>query len=1157
MRKILTVFRKVFERFWYGLNLGIRTKLLIVFLLVKIAPLIVIAAIAWYQFNVLGEELRAISGADSTNALNASAVENIERMSTDTALRVADFLYERDDDIRYVANLAGAFEGDVQLVRDAFSQFVRGKTRRLVKSGQWALAEDGGSWTPVNTPDMSHTLGQSTNPQNDTERDGSAFHPRPADGYEYENVPVYDEITFVGLNGVELVKVGTADMPGSRKVNYAGWFKTDDTKDISVRANTFVRAETYWQELDSLTSQRGSDIYVSDVTGAYVGSNYIGMYTPKNVDAASVERGYAIEYDPEGQSYAGAENPNGKRFEGIVRWASPVFAGGEKIGYVTLALDHDQIMEFVDHQTPVNERYTELPSAYEGNYAFIWDYQCRSICHPRHNSIVGYDPVTGDPEIPWVETEIYGELLERSGLDAERAAELTARERFAVLKGNWPNIINSSPTYELIRGLAVFNDQKRPPDKTAASDLTQLGYVGLDGRYLNNAPQCTGWMDLTAHGGSGSFYILWSGIWKLNTAAAIPYYTGRYAPSEDNGFSRRGFGFVAIGAGLDDFTAPARATVERLEDATRENLTTTTIQLVVTTGIILTLVVLMAVWLASFITGNITYLIHGISRFRAGERQFRFKQSVKDEFGTLADSFDDMADSIVGSVRSPLSIVDMDMNIIYMNEYSLEIIGCTLDTVVGKPYRDYSIYPSGTVYCPITALLENRDAATLHIVKTGKYIQGAANYLYNSAGEKAGYIVSSADVTDMVNKQIELELAIEAANAANEHKGEFLARMSHEIRTPMNAVIGVTNIVRSELDSLTAESGYTSWTEDIRNHLSQIESSSQHLLGLLNDILDISKIEAGKIDLSDEGTDLKKLVETVADIIRPRCEEKNIRFITQFDDFRPSAFKCDSLRLRQVLINLLGNAVKFTPELGRIDFCALEIWRTESRARFKFAVRDTGIGIPQETISTIFQPFEQADKGITRKYGGTGLGLAISSRIVELFGGEIEVKSTPGEGSEFSFEIELETSHDSGGEDIEFNDPTGRFAGKRALLVDDVEINREIVKFMLAQTGIELDEAGDGAAAVGLFKESPLYGYDVIFMDIRMPGMDGYDAARAIRALPRDDAATVPIVALTANAFKDDIDRAMSAGMNAHVSKPVEMEALTEALFKFVLHNKL
>jgi signal transduction histidine kinase/CheY-like chemotaxis protein len=1147
----------LFERFWYGLNLGIRTKLLIVFLLVKIAPLIVVAAIAWHQFNVLGEELRAISGADSTNALNASAVENIERMSTDTALRVADFLYERDDDIRYAAALAGSRGGDAELVRDALSRFVRSKTRRLVKSGDWILAEDGSSWEPVGTADMSHTLGRSTNPQNDTERDGSAFHPRPADGYEYEDVPVYDEITFIGLDGVELVKVGTADMPGSRKVNYAGWFITDDTKDISDRQNTFVRAETYWPELDNLTSRRGEDIYVSDVTGAYVGSNYIGMYTPDTVSAAASERGYAIEYDPERQSYAGEENPNGRRFEGIVRWASPVFADGEKIGYVTLALDHDHIMEFVDHQTPVNERYTELPSAYEGNYAFIWDYQCRSICHPRHNSIVGYDPETGDPEIPWVETDIYSELLARSGFDEQRAGALTARERFDALKGNWPNIINSSPTYELIRNLAIFDNQRRPPDKTAASDLTQLGYVGLDGRYLNNAPQCTGWMDLTANGGSGSFYILWSGIWKLNTAAAIPYYTGRYAPSEENGFSRRGFGFVAIGAGLDDFTAPARATVSRLEAATHENLTTTTVQLIATTGVILILVVLMAVWLASFITGNITYLIHGISRFRSGERQFRFRQPVKDEFGTLADSFDDMADSIVGSVSTPLSIVDMDMDVIYMNEHGLELIDCTLDMVVGKPYREYSIYPSGTEYCPITALLENRDAATMHLTRTGKYIQGAANYLYNSAGEKAGYIISSADVTEMVNKQVELERAIDAANSANEHKGEFLARMSHEIRTPMNAVIGVTNIVRSELDALTAESGYTSWTYGIRNHLSQIESSSQHLLGLLNDILDISKIEAGKIELSDEGADLKKLVETVADIIRPRCEEKNISFITRFDDFSPSVFKCDSLRLRQVLINLLGNAVKFTPELGRIDFDALEIGRSENGALFRFAVRDTGIGIPESTITTIFQPFEQADKGITRKYGGTGLGLAISSRIVELFGGKIAVKSAPGEGSEFSFDIELEAAQEIDSADIEAKDSKDRFFGKRALLVDDVDINREIVRFMLAQTGIELDEAGDGAVAVELFKESPVYGYDIIFMDIRMPGMDGYDAARAIRALPRADAATVPIIALTANAFKDDIDRAMSAGMNAHVSKPVEMEALNETLFKFVLSNKL
>jgi signal transduction histidine kinase/ActR/RegA family two-component response regulator/HAMP domain-containing protein len=845
------------------------------------------------------------------------------------------------------------------------------------------------------------------------------------------------------------------------------------------------------------------------------------MYTPENAES----RG--LEFKPEEEAFAGRENPNGKRFKGIVRWAAPVVRGGRIAGYVTLALDHDHIMELVDHVTPMNERYVEMPSAYEGNYAFIWDYRCRSICHPRHHSIVGFDPETGEPAIPWLEDQIYNEW-QASGL----------------------------PYTEFIKDVPVFQGQSR--SRKPAPELTAAGLVGLDGRYLNNAPQCTGWFDLTREGGSGSFLILWSGIWKPNTAAAIPYYTGNY------GNTKRGFGFVAMGAGLEDFQRPALETKAVLdmviEDANRtlgktaqdtrntisNNLIRTNISLGISAGIMILFIVLIAIWMASVFTDSILRLNKGISRFRAGERQFRFHAQVKDELGNLANSFDEMADSLVAADRDLLIIINMEQKIIYVNNRALENINKTLDETIGRPYSEISFYPVDPKYNPITSLLDKREAEILYLPDKNRYVRGKATYLKDKNGLNIGYIITTSDVTEMVNQQKELERAVSEANNANAHKGEFLARMSHEIRTPMNAIIGMTNIVKKQL---TENSGDM---DTMMNNIAQIEASSQHLLGLLNDILDISKIEAGKIELSSEPADLLKLANTVVTIIKPRCDEKNITFDTRFDLPAKIGHLCDPLRLRQVLINLLGNAVKFTGEMGTVSFSIILKKRDKGISWIYFSVKDTGIGIPEEAMQKLFKPFEQGNKQITQTYGGTGLGLVISKSIVQLFGGDIEVKSKPGEGTEFSFELTLQEAASYEEEEVAVEDVAGKLKGRRALLADDVAINRMIAISLLEETGLEVDEAEDGVQAVEIFKKSAQNYYDIIYMDIQMPNMDGYEATAQIRALTRPDAQTVPIVALTANAFKEDIDRAIANGMNAHLAKPMEPDKVLEVTLRLL-----
>jgi signal transduction histidine kinase/CheY-like chemotaxis protein len=1264
------------------IQLGMKDKLILIFLLVKIIPLILLSIIAWRQFAILGNTLEAIAVKDSFQSLNASAVENIERMSTDTAQRVANFLYERDADIRYLADIAGAYGGDTGRMEEVFGRFVKNRTGRLAARGKWALAPDGKSWVPKEVPDRSDTLGVSKNEQNNDTVNGSTFHPRAADALIYENAPLYDEVTFIGLDGMERVKIGATDLPGSRKTRYKDAFITGDTKLVSDKRNTFVRAESYWPALAALTRERGGDIYVSDVIGAYVNSNYIGMYTKENVEKAAKDRGYDIAYDPEAQSYAGRENPNGHRFEGIVRWAAPAYSGGEKIGYVTLALNHDHIMEFVDHQTPMLERYTELPSAYEGNYAFIWDYQCRSICHPRHNSIVGFDPETGDPHIPWVSLSIYNDLLAKSGVAGDALAKLTAREKFDILKANWPKLINfpedGRPVYNLIKGQTVFENQKRTDpngpdsDHTVAPDLTRLGYVGLDGRYLNNAPQCTGWMDLTEHGGSGSLYILWSGIYKLNTAAAIPYYTGQYAPSEANGYSRRGFGFVAIGAGLEDFTRPAAEMGNRLSAAVKSNLKDTSLQLIMATLALIFLVVIIALWMASYLTGNITRLITGVSRFRAGERQFRFRSVVRDEFGTLANSFDDMADSIVDSVTAPLAIINMDRKIIYMNDEGIKAIGKTLSEIIDTPYSQNSIYPFGSKFCPITALEEGREAEAFYLESDGRYLRGSAHWFLDKTGEKIGYIITSTDVTEIQN-------AREKSEQANRAKSGFLSNMSHEMRTPMNAIIGMTTIAKSSAD-----------VEKKDRCIEKIEEASTHLLGVINDILDMSKIEANKLDISPVSFDFEKMLQKVVGIVNFLVDEKAQNFSVHIDRNIPRVLIGDDQRLTQVITNLLGNAVKFTPEGGSITLDARLAGEEQCVCTLQISVTDTGIGISEEQQSRLFTSFEQADNDTSRRFGGTGLGLAISRRIVELMGGRIWIESELGKGSTFVFTAQVTRGVEEqrsfldpgvnwsnvrvlavddspeileyfgeiagrlgvacdlapGGEEacalIEKNGPydiyfvdwkmpgmdgiefsrrlkrqgvTGHscvvimisavawsviedearaagvdkflskplfvssiadcvneaigtaaclaaaeesrleeencFKGCRILLAEDMEINREIVLTLLEPTGLSIDCAENGAEAVRLYSEAPDR-YDMIFMDVQMPEIDGYEATRRIRALGVPGVREVPIVAMTANVFREDVEKCLDAGMNDHVGKPLDFDEVLDRLSKYL-----
>ena len=663
-------------------HLSLRTKLIWLFVVIKVLPLLLLAMLAWEGFRLLGDHVQrqtrqltgdvrqTVGGMAETlsrqaqDALNARAREELERLTTDTARRVAEFLYSRDVDILQAARLAPTSA--------QYALFIAGRSRLLVDGGHWQLAADATHWVPeekngeIVTP---FVPGVSSNPENET-----AFHYRPPERVRPQvSRPLYHEMTFVGLDGRERIKIAA-----SGKLPRA-------LRDVSRPENTWSKAETYFAELKKL---KPGEIYVSEVIGPYVGTRVIGHYTPE----AARLRG--IDFAPETEAYAGKENPLGKRFRGLVRWATPVVENGQITGYVTLALDHDHLMSITENLLPTSERYTRIADASSGNYAFMWDHKDRAIAHPRHHSLAGFDPATGRRVVPWLEESIY--------------------ERWQA---------SAQPLETFLEQVQPFEAQAR--NKRPAAALTEAGTVGLDCRYLNFAPQCVGWHDLTRSGGSGSFLILWSGVWKITTAAAIPYFTGQY------GQTPRGFGFVTIGANLEDFQLPAVRMGEQLEhrvvrlerdidkqqlairDSIRESVRGLGIDLGWSTLIMIGVVIGVAFWLAWLISRRIGELIVGLGKVEAGDYAYRFEKHSEDELGKLTDSLNRMAHHVESA------------------------------------YEDL------------------KDAKRSEEVRLAAMVEQRTEELRHARFE---------------------------AEKASSAKSLFLANMSHEIRTPLNGVLGLAQI---------------------------------------------------------------------------------------------------------------------------------------------------------------------------------------------------------------------------------------------------------------------------------------------------------------------------------------------------------------------------
>ena len=1119
---------------------SVRTKLLALFVVIKVVPLVLVALIAWRGVILLGEEMHGHANhmvgvahervdamldemaSQVTDALNQRAREELERLTTDTARGVAQFLYARDEDLRQAARIA---PGEA-----IYTLFIQGRWRPVVDTGSWKLSDNGAEWVPV-TADAPRNdrLVTPGNPENQKE-----FHYRPPESVvATKRKPLYHEITFIGLDGREKVKVsGTSLLPR-------------DLRDVSKPENTWCKAETYFSELKHL---KPGEIFVSEVIGAYVGSHIIGPYTP---DAAK-KRG--IPFRPEDEAYAGRENPAGKRFKAIVRWATPVVQEGKVIGYVTLALDHDHLMAMTDHLLPTPERYARIADASGGNYAFMWDYKDRAIAHPRHHSLPGFDPITGRRVTPWLEEGLF-QRWQASG----------------------------EPLEKFLAKVPEFDAQSR--EKKPASVLTAAGTVGLDCRYLNFAPQCVGWNDLTKNGGSGSFLILWSGVWKITTAAAIPYFTGQY------GKTPRGFGFVTIGANIGDFQRPVSAMKSRLDEGERNfeaqlegqkssirdtidhAIESLGVHLTSSTLFMIAIVIAVAFWLAGLLTRRINLLIAGLKRVEAGEYGYRFADQTKDELGSLARSLNQMTENVelayldlhdskiheserlaamvdertaglenerarlrtlINTLPDLVWLKDPDGRFLACNKKFERLMGAPEAEIIGKTDYDFVPEELATSFrendrkaieagCPCV----NEEKVVFADDGHEELLETIKTPMFDARGGLVGVLGIARDVTRSHRLMEDLERAREQAEQSGRAKGAFLANMSHEIRTPMNAIIGMADLAL--LDDLTPKQ---------LNYLSKIKVAGDSLLTLINDILDFSKIEAARLEMERIPFVLEEVFERVTSVVGLRAENQGCELICDIAD-DSQILVGDPLRLGQVLINLVNNALKFSTD-GDVTVRVSAIASAAHSVELQFSVSDQGIGMTEEQVDHLFEPFTQADTSTTRRYGGTGLGLSICRQLVTLMGGRVWATSSLGEGSTFYFNAKFETrGWDRRAGIARFGERLAAEAHRPVLLVDDNPLALRVLERMLRQLNLEVHVADSGELASSLVENARYPDYICCLVDWRMPGISGIETIQKLRdRYGRNQRPSPPMILATAYSHHEDLDE-VAGIVDGVLAKPV------------------
>ncbi|MFB3766673.1 MAG: ATP-binding protein [Methanotrichaceae archaeon] len=503
----------------------------------------------------------------------------------------------------------------------------------------------------------------------------------------------------------------------------------------------------------------------------------------------------------------------------------------------------------------------------------------------------------------------------------------------------------------------------------------------------------------------------------------------------------------------------------------------------------------------------------------------------------------DFAD-IMNTVGQGLLVTGEKWRIEYVNPAFARMVGKPLEDIIGKSMDDFITPEDLPMLNQERARRLAGETSTYNLRlrrSDGRIIWVQATGVPRRVGDRiAGSISVIADLTDRIAAENELLRAKEAAEEAARAKAQFLANMSHEIRTPLNAIIGMTGLL---LD--------TSLDSDQRECLEIVQSSADILISIINNILDFSKLEEGKRKIENQPFDLHRCIDGSMDLVARKAAEKYLTLNYLIEDRVPRIVVGDVTSLCQVLVNLLSNAVKFT-DAGEISVSVTGHPRSDGKFNLHFAVQDTGIGIPQDRMNSLFQSFSQLDMSASRKYGGTGLGLAISKRLVELMGGNIWVESEPGRGSTFHFTIvvgvPLNGSHLPAAKRIHHTCmQTDQLSSLKLLLAEDNLINQNVALRMLKKLGIVADVAANGLEVLEALERQ---NYDIVLMDVQMPEMDGFEASRAIRE--RWGERAPHIIAVTAHAMEDDRKRCIEAGMDDYISKPVRIEDLAEMLYKHI-----
>ncbi len=1043
-------------------SFGIRKKLISIFVVIKVVPLIVLAWFAWSEISTLVETLQhhyqiaveeskgvtkqvvELSTDNSIRALDLKARETIERLTTDTARQVAAFLYDRDQDVI----IASLLEPDAE----AYERFLSTRNRQRSVHGPMAFDENNGKWDVITGEPLPTPAPIITATINDNKRDFHSRHPDFVNGPV--NKPLYLEMTFIDLHGVEQVKVTTSDL------------LTTTLQDVTKKENTYCSAETYFQHLSEL--QEG-EIYVSEVIGPYIKTHMIGTYTPERAQ----ERG--IVFDPENSGYAGRENPVGKRFQGLIRWATPLLKNGKKIGYATLALDHSHIMEFTDYIAPTDERYLQISDGSTGNYAFMWDYLGRNISHPRDYFIVGYDPQTGEEELPWLEDKDYC---------------------------SWQKS-KMSPA-DFLTTLPLFNQQSL--SKKPATEQVESGMVALDCRYLNFAPQCTGWTTLTQNGGSGSFLIYWSNLWKLTTAATIPYYSGIYKDSP------RGFGYVTIGANVDEFHRPALKTaalIEAIEETHLSNLDDqskrngevlvrtvrdTIRDLSFYTAVMVLGVVCIAFWMASMLTGQIVQIINSLNRFQKGEMDHRLDIQSGDEIEDLAISFNAMADNIKKSITE------------------IENARATAEET--------------------NELLQNEifDRQNIEIA-----LSEHKNNLEEVVAERTQELKQEIEERKQAQKtQNTLKLQLHRAEKM-EAIGTLAGGVAHDLNNILSGIVTYPEVLLRSMNR----------DNPLYQHLQIIQKSGENAAAIVQDLLTLAR----------RGVSINEVLSLNAIISDYLSSPGHHKLLAEYNSITVNVTLGKSLlpilgsnvHLFKTIMNLVSNGIESMPAGGALSIATDNYYMDIPLSLYDhivegeyvtLTVTDTGIGIDDKDLGRIFEPFFTKKK---MGRSGTGLGMAVVWGTVSDHNGYIDCRSQLGRGTTFTLYFPVcrnkELSQESEADIL-------LLAGKREkiLLVDDIAQQLDIASLILNSLNYTVYTAASGEEAL-LFLEE--HNVNLVILDMIMePGIDGLETYK--RVIERNPGQK----AIIASGYSETerIRQALHLGVSQYLKKPYSVASLGQSV---------